>query len=212
MDSVIKIAITEDKQQWRNAIKKALRDYDIITIIEAENGLELLNQLEQEKPDVVLLDLAMPIMNGSETMDVLMEKHPDLKVIIMSMYDDASLMDDYIKRGAKGCFPKGDVAPRMEELVKAIRIVSKGGTYYNYDRDSVLRFTKRQKEIITLLTEGKSSKEIASELGLSPRSVEKQKSKIMALIQTNSFAQMLGALFERGLKYFGRRGNKNLII
>lgn len=208
MEAQIKIIITEDRLRWRQTIRKALEDFSIVTIAEAENGMELLKHLEEIRPDVILLDLAMPVMNGSETMEVLRIKHPAQKVIVMSLFDEPTLMDDYISRGAKGCFPKSN-ASNLEELVDAIRLVAKGGTYFNFEREEVKKFTSRQKEIITLISEGKSNKQIAEELKISSRGIEKQKAKIMEVLNVKSVTEMLSSIFELGLKYFRKPKKRN---
>src|SRR6218665_108720 len=100
MDGQIKIIIADDKPWFREILKTELKLYDIETIAEAENGVELLNHLKVLSPDVILLDLEMPEMNGNVAMDLLRQRHPDKKIFIFSQHNDFELMLDYEKRGA----------------------------------------------------------------------------------------------------------------
>jgi DNA-binding NarL/FixJ family response regulator len=204
MDASISIIITEDNKNWRSSVRPALADYKIKTIAEAENGLQLIQHLETLNPDVILLDLKMPKMDGNATMQYLYEKHPEKKVLIISYLNDPLLMEDYFARGAKGYICKDDAA-NIDELVSAIRIVNKGRKYKNFVQEaSQKKLSVRQKEIIILLSEGKSAIEIGIELNITASGITKQLGKIRQIIGVNSQAELTNLIGERGLKYLGR--------
>ncbi|MCC6370254.1 MAG: response regulator transcription factor, partial [Bacteroidia bacterium] len=114
MRKPIAVIIAEDKIPFRETLAASLEDYGISVIAQAGNGLELLAHLKIREPDIILLDLRMPEMDGSETMNQLANEHPQIKVIILSYHDSPMVQDDYAKRGAKGYVCK-------DELVGDIR-------------------------------------------------------------------------------------------
>ena len=202
MNIPIDIIITEDQEKWRAVMRDVFKDHNINIIAEAENGIELLKLLETLSPDVILLDLAMPKMDGTETMQWLTKKYPEKKVIIMSLFDEPGLMNDYRMRGARGSFSKTDVA-NMTELVSAIRKVHKGGTYFNFDRQAPsMKLSVRQKELITKLAEQKPTTQIAAELKLSTSAVDKQRKKIMDILGVSSLSDLYKKIYSLGLNYF----------
>lgn len=207
MEKQIKIIVTEDSETWRVTLRRELAPFDIEIIAEAENGKELLKHLETLSPDVILLDLAMKEMDGNETMYWLNEKYPEHKVIIMSLFDDPNLMEDYVMRDVKGCISKTEATADMEGLAAAIKKIAKGGKHFNYDRDKqLLDISIRQKEIINLASKGKSQKQIAAQLGITTNAVEKQKNKIMKMMNVNSLTELMARIFESGFHFF--RGPK----
>lgn len=203
MKNPINVIITDDKQKWRTALKKELSDNNITVIAEAENGLELLKHLKNFTPDIILLDLAMPVMDGNETMSYLNITYPEHKVIIMSQFDEPSLMNDYVMRNIKGCFSKSDAMGNVKGLVEAIRKVHGGGKYFDFaTEEEILDFSIRQKEIINRYGKFKTQKEIAAELGITTDAVEKQKKKIMEIMGVKSLAEFYKFIFDRGLQFF----------
>lgn len=203
MKNPIHVIITDDKQKWRAALKKELSDNNITVIAEAENGLELLKHLKNFTPDIILLDLAMPVMDGNETMSYLNITYPEHKVIIMSQFDEPSLINDYVMRNIKGCFSKSDAMGNVMGLVAAIRKVHSGGKYFDFaTEEEIMDFSIRQKEIINRYGKFKTQKEIAAELGITTDAVEKQKKKIMEIMGVKSLAEFYKFIFDRGLQFF----------
>lgn len=203
MEVPISIIITEDKKSWRVMMRQELAKHNINTIAEAENGLELFKLLEVHSPDVVILDLAMPVMDGNETMTYLNMTYPEQKVIIMSLFDDPTLMDDYVMRNIKGCISKTEAASDIDLLAAAIRKVHKGGKHFNFaTEEQIMEFSIRQKEIINLYGKGKTQKEIATELGITTDAVEKQKNKIMTIMGVKNPSEMFARIFELGFQFF----------
>jgi len=201
--SIIKIIITEDNENWRKGLRGVLDEHNIKTVAEAANGLELQDKLKTFSPDVILLDLHMPVMDGNETMHWLTKNHPEKKVIILSLYDEKFLMEDFLNRGAKGFLSKDKALGNGSELAQAIRKVYRGGIAKNPAREvKSVEFTLRQKEIINLIGEGKTDGEIAKELGLTPSGVDKQRKKIMNLLGAENRAKLYSHIFRMGLNFF----------
>ncbi|MCC6371542.1 MAG: response regulator transcription factor [Bacteroidia bacterium] len=130
METNISIIITEDKKIFRDIVVAELATHGILCLAEADNGEELLKLLRaKKKPDVVLLDLEMPVMNGNKTMEILAANFPQVKVIILSSHHEITLMEHFIAMGAKGYVPKNISSGSIEILVDAIKKVHQGETY-----------------------------------------------------------------------------------
>lgn len=204
MKNPITVILAEDIVDFRESIRTALLDPDIkIKVIgEAGNGLELLELLKTNTPDIILLDLKMPHMNGSETMTILAERYPNIKVIILSGHDQQVLMDDFFLRGAKGYVPKSE----LSELVAAIVKVIKGGEYRFHKEGNQNEFTPRHKQVIRLGAQGKSQIEIAKELKLSKVAIWKNEKAIMGFLGAKSREEMLQRITQLGLNFLGNFG------
>lgn len=207
---MISILFAEDKERYRKLIIKELELFDIVCIGEANNGRELLKLLQFEHPDVILLDLQMPEMDGNETMSRITKLYPLAKVIILSLYADPLLMENYLERGAKSYLPKDEISGNVSLLVEAIRKTHKDGLFVpDLDRKrqnlpSEEPFTIRQKEIIPLICDGLTNKEIAKEIGILERSVEKQRQKIYDKTNSQKTSGFLKNMVLRGLHLLGR--------
>lgn len=209
MQTDIKIIVTEDGHVFRKAIIAALKDFGIVTIAEAKNGLELIHHLNTLMPDLVLLDLRMPEMNGSVAFDLLLKEYPRLKIMILSFHSDPLLVQDYALRGAKGFFSKDEVADDIDMLATMIRKIHFGGKHFvsNLENISPIKITERQKEIIQLSAAGQTKEEIGDQLGIDPGSVGKMRKKIMEKMKLNSMAKFYTYLAKTGLEFL--RSPKN---
>src|SRR5882757_3636233 len=118
LPKVIKVAVVDDQQLFRSGVVSLLKDYEELkVIIEASNGRELMEQLKRQSPHVVLLDIEMPEMNGLEAAQLLKDKYPQIKVIILTMHNEEEFIFDLITKGAHGFLPKDK---SVEEVVDAI--------------------------------------------------------------------------------------------
>lgn len=208
MRSNIKIIYAEDHVQFRTAIVQELESRGITVIGQCSNGKELIRQ-RALWPDVVLLDLEMPVMDGNKTLDYIMEHWPKTKVIIVSMHYEELLVENYINRGAMGYISKDAFAGDIELLVKAITKVSEGSTYVHHVPVQREKLSVRQKEMISFMVEGYTNKDIASEIGLTERSVEKQKQKIYQKVGGSRAIDFYKYAFSRGLQFLGVRDKMN---
>jgi DNA-binding NarL/FixJ family response regulator len=188
----IGVAIVDDHQLFRNGLKFIIEnETDMEIVIEASNGKEFMNYLENLQPDVVLMDISMPEMDGVETTRQSLAKFPGLHILVLSMYSDIEYYNTMIELGVKGFILK-DID--NNELSGAIRKVYAGGTYFS--QELLLRlikhkpdaagvdFTRREKEVLELICKGYSNQQISEELYISQRTVERHRSSL--LDKTNS--------------------------
>lgn len=183
----IKIAIADDHEIFREGFKLLVKKQPELELVgEAENGKELLEVALQQQPDVVIIDIKMPVMDGIEACKILHKKFPDIKVIALSMFNDDNLIVDMLEAGARGYLLKNT---NKHELLQATKAVYEGSTYYctatstkltkmiaeskfnPYRNHPVKRFTARETDIIKLICEQFTNKEIANTLKLSIRTV-----------------------------------------
>jgi len=187
-----KVYIVDDHKVLRDGLKYLLSDLGIVEIAgEASNGKEFIDQLLVVKPDMVLMDINMPIMNGIEATRKALELMPDLKILILSMHDDAEFYNTMIELGVKGFVLKESDS---KELEKAVQAILNGDHYFsqelllklirNKNAKSAIKLSDREKDILTLICKGLSNNEIADNLHLSVRTVEKYRSDL--LVKTES--------------------------
>ena len=188
----INVAIVDDHQLFRNGLKFIIENEDDMeVVIEASNGKQFLDFLKNLKPEVVLMDINMPEMDGVETTRKALEIYPDLHIIVLSMYGDVEYYNTMIDLGVKG-FVLKDID--NTELADAIRKVYRGGNYFsqelllrlikNKPTDEGIDLTRREKEVLELICKGYSNLQISEELFISQRTVERHRSSL--LFKTNS--------------------------
>lgn len=191
----IKLLIADDHEIFRDGFKVMLSKYpDIILVGEAENGKELIELANELKPDVVITDIKMPIMDGIEATRKIAEKFPQMGIIGLSMFDEDDLIIDMLEAGAKGYLIKN---AGKEQIIEAIKTVYNNDPYYckttsnkltqmiaasrfnPYKKTTKPEFSKREQEIIGLICQEFSNKEISDKLFLSIRTVEGHRLKIL---------------------------------
>lgn len=191
----LKIAIADDHQMFREGFKVLLKNQEELVLVgEAENGKELIELVEKEMPQVVFVDIKMPVMDGIEACKKLKIKFPDLHIIALSSYNDDNLIVDMLEAGAKGYLLKNTT---RQELLEAAMTVYEGSVYYSATTSEKLTrligkskfnpypaapkdiFSKREKDILLLMCKQFTSREIAREFGLSIRTVESHRVHIM---------------------------------
>ncbi len=210
----IKIMIAEDQAITLHAIRSLLDGYRNLEVIgDAMNGVELLRMLEKDKPDIILMDINMPVLNGFETMKIIDEKMPWVKVIALSMYDHPVYIRQMIKSGAMGFISKNS---SLEELYHAIVEVHNGIVYQPAKilpvdqgrspkakpRDQftdIWSLTSREIQVIHLLAEGLITQEIAEKLYICAKTVEKHKTNILSKLNARSTAHLIKLALEHGL-------------
>lgn len=203
---IIKLIITDDKPQWRKAIRQALEDlteYNF-SISEAENGKELLQKIKTVNPSVVLLDIEMPEMDGNEAFEHIKKSFPSVKVIILSYLSDPLLREDYLMRGAKGYTTKDEIAGDIQLLASQIKKAHQGKTAIGNNEKPPFILSEKQKDIIQLKANGKSSKEIGDELGMTADGVGKQIKKIMQKMGYDSISFWSKYITKAGLEFLRR--------
>lgn len=202
----IKIIYAEDNALFRQTVSAALVEYKIEVIAQAGNGKELIRQM-YKNPDVVLLDLEMPVMDGNDAFEQIMHDFPDTKIIIVSMHYEQLLADNYMERGAKGYISKDLFSGNMDLLAETVRKVVTGKTCVNYSTAYSTKFSARQKELIPMMVTGCTNKEIAEQTGIQERAVEKQRQKIYHKLGGQKAVDFYRFAFSKGFQFL--RGNKN---
>ncbi|MFI4927526.1 MAG: response regulator [Burkholderiales bacterium] len=203
----IQVVLADDHDLVRSGIRALLSTVEGVQVIaEARNGNELLQLLESVKPDVVMTDISMPGMDGITAISEIHKRFPDVKVIVLSMYDTVDFVKRAVANGACGYLMKD--APPFE-LEQALRSVMATGSYFSAAVAQRLlqpseptvddELTTRQVEILTLIAQGKSAKEIAFELGLSPKTVDVHRARIMERLRLNDIASLTRYAVRKGL-------------
>jgi len=207
MTEPIKVAIADDHALFRAGVKTALSVHkDIKMIAEAENGMQLLTILKHIQPDVILLDIQMPIMDGISTLPEIKKLYPDIKVIMLTMHNDHSMISKLMELGANSYLTKNSDADLIHE---AIKTVYEQEYFFNQLTNKALidgLRTKRQAEanlpvdakltdkeisILRMICEEKSTKEIADLVDLSPRTVEAIRDKLKVKTGAKSLAGLV---------------------
>ena len=206
--SKIKILLTDDHTLFRQGIRTLLAaETDMEVVGEAGSGMDAVALAHELRPDVVLMDIGMPGLSSFEATRLIRKERPDTKVVFLSMYDDEDYLAECVDIGGSGYVLKDSPA---DQLVMAIREVSRGGSYLSPRLLSRLvddfrmqgrggparqpRFgtlTKREREILKMLAEGKSVKEIAGTFELSVKTVEAHKFNLMRKLDIHNKAQLV---------------------
>ena len=194
MTSKIRTLIADDHTLLRNGICALLEDEPDIAIVgEASDGREAVRLTDQLKPNVVLMDIAMPLLNGLEATRQIKREHPEINVLVLTMYDNEEYFREMLEVGASGYIIKRAAA---SELVNAIRAVYRGEAvlspaitrllledYLNHDmhsqKDDPNALSSREREVLQLIAEGKTSREIAQILNLSVKTVQSHRTSLM---------------------------------
>ncbi len=215
----IKLALVDDHNLFRRGIASILgqvADFDLV--LEASNGQEFIDKIPRRVPDVVLLDLQMPVLDGTATADYLRENYPDIKIIVLTMHDEDRMVLHLLEKGVSGYLLK-DSDP--DEVERAIRKVMDEGVYLNeFVSRAMLRkmtnkpnnvikpptlynskilLSEREKEVLKLICEGMSTAEISDKIFLSPRTVEGHRLRILEKTGTKNTAGMVAYAFRNGL-------------
>ncbi len=198
-----KVAIVDDHKILREGLKRILLEMgNMDIVIEASNGKEFIKQLDYIRPDLAIIDINMPVMNGTEAVKISKQKLPGLKIIILSMHSSEDYYNTFNQLGVDGYLLKES---DYDELARALKSVLAGGKYYSQELlmdllshrgpDININLTRREKEILKLLCSGLSTQEIADRLFLSVRTVEKYRSDMLIKTGvTNSISLVLFAI------------------
>jgi two-component system response regulator DegU len=211
----LKVYIADDHTLFRKAMVNLLRSFERITDVkDAENGKELLTLIKYEIPDVVIVDLQMPVMDGTETSTIILQKYPDVKVIILTMHDSNKFILHMMDLGVHAFLLKNT---EPDELEKAIYAVADKDFYHNDLVVAVLRknvnerkmgqrpnfqhseLTEREKEILLLICQELTMKEIGQRLFLSENTVRNHRVNIMEKVGVNNIVGLVKYAYEVGV-------------
>jgi DNA-binding NarL/FixJ family response regulator len=213
----IKILIVDDHEVVRDGLKNILLSLNNVAIAgEAANGEDAIAFYESNKPDLVIMDISMPGMNGIEATRIIKENDPNAKILILTMHDNQEYLNQIIRSGAKGFVLKNT---DKEELLDAVRTVAGGENFFSKDISKLIienyirsakdsdknegykevPLTKREIEILKYIAEGNSNQEIANKLYISYNTVDTHRKNIMHKLSIKNTAGLVRYAIEKGL-------------
>lgn len=206
-----KILLVDDHEIFRNGVKQLIeKEHGFEVIGGTDSGYEAITLAEQHQPDIVLMDISMPSLSGLDTAQELLRKHPDIRIIFLSLYD----RDDYILKaldmGAYGYLLKDE---SNKDFIKAIRNVSKGRYYFSGDTSHVIigsirnqtlkkpanrtestedyHLSKRETQILNNIAQGMNNKDLSQAFTLSVRTIESHRQNILRKLRVNNIEQAI---------------------
>lgn len=214
MNKPTKIAVVDDQHLFRKGLISLLKEFDGLEVLyEASNGQELIALIKKKRPDVILLDIEMPVMDGIKTAEYLQANYPGIKILILTMHNEEEMIVHLIEKGAHGFLLKDS---SIEVVVESIHSVIKSGHYFNdhisqimikkivNNRNVVPDFTKaslseREIEVVKLICKELTNKEIADKLCISVRTVDGHRENILKKIHAKNSIGLVMYAFNNGL-------------
>jgi DNA-binding NarL/FixJ family response regulator len=211
---MIRVLIAEDHHLVRQGIRALLEKAEDIQVVgEAKDGQEAVEMAERLSPDVVVMDLAMPRMNGNLATERIRALRLECQVVILSMYSDETLVRQALRSGAKGYLLKHSVT---EELLLAVRAACRGETFLSSavsgnllanvltqpefdEAEPFERLSAREKQVLKLVAEGRTNNAIAQIMNVSVKTVEKHRSSLMAKLNVHDMAGLVRIAMKKGL-------------
>ncbi|OHB49424.1 MAG: DNA-binding response regulator [Planctomycetes bacterium GWF2_41_51] len=210
----IRIVLVDDHKVLRHGLSQALKGEEDMEIVgQAENGYEAVKLAHELVPDVMMMDIAMPELNGIEATRQILKAHPQIKIITLSMHSNKKFIHEMFKSGARGYLLKDC---EYSELINAIRVVMQNKIYIspsitgvvieNYmmqgteeKQNAFAILSDREREVLQLIAEGKTTKQVARMLHVSPKTVEGHRTRIMHKLEIDSIANLTKYAIREGL-------------
>ncbi|MBI9055240.1 MAG: response regulator transcription factor [Bacteroidales bacterium] len=211
----IRIVLVDDHQMFRDGVKSVLSDEENMEVVgEVGNGNDLFELLKSNTPDLIITDISMPEISGIEVTKYVSENYPDIKILILSMHTNEEFITKALSSGANGYLPKDT---SMNELLDAINTIYKGDNYFNKNiSDTILKsiidksknnqnnsknekLTKREKEVVQLVVDGLTNKEIADKLFISIRTVDSHKNNVMQKLNLKSSVELVKYILKNNI-------------
>jgi DNA-binding NarL/FixJ family response regulator len=206
-DLVIKVSIADDHKIFRDGIRMALKNKEYLKILwEAEDGRDLMHKMQLKKPDVLLMDIRMPEVDGINAIPLLRKEYDDVRIIVLTMYDDQEMISKMMELGANAYLTK---TTDPEEIYQAILTCMNEDYYFNemvnkavlsklQTKRSVrqfypnpIKFSEKEVRILKLLAEDKTTEEISKEVFLSPRTVETIRQNMKTKVGAKTIAGLI---------------------
>ena len=213
--SKLRILLADDHTVVRQGLRKILEErVDWEVVAEAGDGREAVRQAEAHKPDVAILDIAMPLLNGIEATRQIVKRSPATRVLVLTMHSDEAYVNQVLRAGATGYLLKDSADV---DLIQAVGAVSKGTSFFSpavarlmlddhlrqlADRGITDRYeslSEREREVFQLIAEGKVNKEIATLLSISPSTVETHRGRIMEKLDLHSAVEIVLYAVRKGV-------------
>jgi DNA-binding NarL/FixJ family response regulator len=211
----IRVLLAEDHILVRQGFRRILEDDPGISVVgEARTGLEAIDQCKELEPDVVVMDLSMPDLGGLEATAEILKANPQIKILILSMYSNEAYVRKAFELGAKGYILKNAIEVDLTRAVMALaegqayfspgvsHIVlesMKAGTFQGTSQDPYEKLTLREKEVLQLIAQGKSNKEIATLLNISVNTVAVHRAHVMETLNLHRTAELVLFAVKKGL-------------
>ena len=211
----ITIGIADDYKIFRDGLKLCFNtDPNLDVILEADNGEELMDALKAQQPDIIIMDLNMPLLDGMEATKQIRKKYEQVKVLVVTMYDNDKFIIHLMENGAHGYLLKN---AEPKEIIKAIYAVMENGYYFNDLVNKALlkklvmknnlkpsfnhniELTEREQEVLKMICEEKTAAEIGKEIFLSPRSVEGIRTRLIEKVGVRNTAGLVMFAVKNGL-------------
>ena len=210
----LRILLADDHTVVRQGLKKVLEESpDWEVVAEAGDGREAVRQAEELKPDVAIVDIAMPLLNGIEATRQIVKRSASTRILVLTMHSDEAYVNQILKAGATGYLLKDSADV---DLIQAVSAVSKGQSFFSpsvarlmlddytrqlsdYVTDRYELLSDREREIFQLIAEGKANKEIAALLSISLSTVETHRARIMEKLDLHSAAEIVLYAVRRGV-------------
>ncbi len=211
---MIRVVVVDDHQIFVDGVKALIEGFEDIEIVgEANDGIELIDCLSKAEANVILMDINMPIMDGIEATKLVLEKYPELKVLMLTMHDSKEYIEKLLKAGAHGYILKNT---GKEELYEAINAVVKGDNYYSaavtksimesmQKKKAVTKklhnveLTSREKDVLELIAQEFTTNEIAEKLFISHHTVESHRKNLISKLQVRGVSGLVKYAIQSGL-------------
>ena len=211
----IKVAIVDDHEIFRKGLRLLIEKIDFAKVIsESSNGQEFINSIDHNPPDIVFMDIRMPVKDGIETTEEILKKLPDLKIIALSTFSDKEYFKRMLEAGVEGYLLKNT---NTDEIKNAMIKIMEGGNHYSYElledfaknymleetnklkKPQLPKLSKREFEVLELICKGYSNKKIGEILFISDRTVERHKTKLIEKTQSVNTVNLVIYAFKNKL-------------
>lgn len=204
----LRVVLADDHQVLRQGLKVLLERHGLQVVGEAPDGMAAVERIQEFHPDVAVVDIMMPLLNGLEVAQEIAARCPETRVILLTALEDERFVTQALREGVRGFVTKTQAA---EDLVQAIQEVSRGGLYVSPAVSDVVfdalkaavgapdRLTSRERQVVQLVAEGKSTKQIAALLRITPKTAEFHRSRVMKKLNVHTVAGLVRYAIREGL-------------
>lgn len=205
----LRVVLADDHQVLRQGVKALLEQQGVAVVAEASDGQTAVALVRQHRPDVAVLDIMMPLLNGIDAAHQIADDCPETRVVLLTALEDERYVTQGVREGVRGFVLKTQAG---EDLAQAIREVSRGGLYVSPGVSQVLvdacrvaadqvaeRLTSRERQVVQLVAEGKSTKQIAALLKITPKTAEFHRMRVMKKLDVHDVASLVRYAIREGL-------------